>query len=355
MVENYDTMIWTERYNTLGDFQLTSGSVDTFMKMLPEGTVLTLRDSTVPMIVETHEIVRKKNTGAVLTIKGREYTSILDRRIAIQSVAAALGEWYVTAKIPSDVAHYIMVQICVNGIVDVKDIFPSTKVQFITPSDYLNTGGPNREFNVARGNLLATVVGLLQLESPMDPLTVPPTPAISQHGIRAIRPGPSSTAIGIEIYVGTDRSASIYFDSTRDLLDDGRYLFSKVGSANTAYVLGSTLAAKMTQQSGATAPSGLDRRVILVDATGSEVQSEDVLRAEGSRAMGEAHVTALFDGSVNEDLSPYVYNIDYGLGDVVRTVGDYGLDQMSRVTEYIRSHDDTGLKSYPTLSALPLV
>src|SRR5690242_6166324 len=116
LVENYDSLIWTERFNTIGDFQIQSGDVDRFMTLLPEGTVLTLRESNVPMIVETHNIVRKKNKPTNLIIKGRAFESILDRRIAISAVAAGLGDWNIVAKIPSDVAYYIIKRICVDGI-----------------------------------------------------------------------------------------------------------------------------------------------------------------------------------------------------------------------------------------------
>jgi hypothetical protein len=349
LIENYDSLIWTERYNTVGDFQLLTGNIDQFMEALPEGTVVSLRETTVPMIVETHEIVRKKNAPEQLKITGRDYCSVLDRRVAIQGVVGALGDWKVVAKIPSDVAHYIIYKICVEGILDAKDIFPGDKIQFITPDDYLESTGPNREFTVSRAKLLTAVVGLLQTEAREDPTTTPPSPAVVPHGIRAIRPNSAGTAIGIQIYVGTDRSADINFDATRDLLDDGRYLFSKVGSATDAYLLGATGSVKMAKGDGAT---GLDRRVILVDGTTSGSDSLDALKNEGARALSLAHETALFDGSINEDLSPYTYNVDYFLGDIVRTEGDYGLDTKSRVTEYIRSEDATGSKAYPTLSAI---
>jgi hypothetical protein len=350
LVENFDSLIWTERYNTTGNFQLTTGNIDVFMATLPKQSRISLRESNVPMIVETHDIERKKNAGAKLTITGRSFESILDRRVSINSVIAALSEWAVVAKIPSDVAHYIINQICVVGVNDAADIFPSSVVQFITPADYLITSGPNRQFVVPRSNLLATVLGLIQTRSEEDTSTTPDTPAIQPHGIRSIRPNTVGTAIGIEIYQGVDRSDEILFDATRDMLNDGRYLFSDVGSANTAYVLGPTISAKMNQ--GASVPTGLDRRVILVDGTSSGVESEEALRAEGSRAMSDAHITARFDGSINEDLSPYIYGVDYFLGDIVSLQGDYGLEEKARVTEYIRSYGPDGYKAFPTLTAI---
>lgn len=359
LIENYDSLIWTERFNTIGDFQLTCNprwrneNNQGFLDLLPEGTVLNIRESTVPMIVETHKIERKKNQPEVLTISGRAFESILDRRAIYTwaSAGGALVDLKMNLRIPSDVAYYLMYQICVAGLLDANDIFPSAQVQFNTPADYNNTSGPVRQYTATRGNLLAYVLQLLQTESKADPSTTPATPAVVQHGIKSTIPNGSGTAIAISIYTGTDRTASVYFDATRGLLDDGTYLFSKAGSANTAYILGSDGTVAKMDGSGS-AQSGLARRVTLVDATSSSISTSDSLKAEGSNALSQAPVTAMFDGSINQDISPYLFNVHYGLGDVVKLVGDYGLTANARVTEYIRSVDNTGYKSYPTLTTI---
>lgn len=353
LIENYDSLLWTERFNTVGDFQLTAGKdISNFMTLLPEGMPVTLRESNIVMVAETHQIDRKKNTPEKLTITGRSYESILDRRISIQSVLALTGSssWIVNMKTPSDVAYYAIIKICVDGLVDAADIFPASKVVFPAPSDYNTSTGPLKNFTIERGQLLSTVVALLQAEAAADPSTSPATPAVVPHGIRAVRPTAAGTAVGIEIYTGVDRTATVYFDATRDLLDDGSYLFSKVGSGNVAYGVGGGMAATMFE--GVSNPTGLNRRVILVDASTSGVSDSAILRNEMSIALSAAHDTAMFDGSINADLSPYIYGVHYNLGDIVKTVGDYGLVQNSRVTEYIRSEDATGVKAYPTLAAI---
>lgn len=349
LIENYDSLIWAERFNTLGDFSIQTGDAS-FLDMLPRGTVLSLRESTVPMVVERHLVERKKNQPVKFTIKGREFTKILGQRLAVQSVVGALGEWSVDVMQPSDVAHFIIVKICVEGIADVKDIFPPSKVQFLTPSDYLEAGRPVRRFSVTRGNLLSAVLGLLQTEAKAEPDTVPPSPPVDAHGLRAIRPDDSGTAIGIQIYKGVDRSATIRFEGTRDMLDDGSYLFGDEPFASDAYVLGPEGALKLHK--GAVELSGLERSVILVDASSSGIEDNDTLKTEGTRALMAAKKLARFDGTINQDLSPYIFNQDYGLGDVVTLVGDYGLVTPARVTEYIRSEDATGRKAYPTLVSI---
>lgn len=352
LIENWDSLIWTERFNTVSEFQLETGDISTFMTLLPEGTAVTLRDSNYTMLVETHNPVRPKNKPSKLIIKGRAYSSILDRRMALQSVGALTGQetWVVNVKTPSDVAYFAIVKVCVEGVCSVADIFPAAKVQFPTPADYLTSTGPTKPFTIERGNLLDVVRNLLQTEAAADPSTTPATPAVEQHGMRSIRPSGTGTAISIEIYKGTDRSATIIFDATRDLLDDGEYLFSKVGSGNAAYGVASGLAATMYE--GASEPTGLARRVILVDASTSGIADPIILRNEMSKALAQAKETAMFDGSINQDLSPYKYGVDYSLGDIVTVQGDYGLTTKARVTEYIRSENSAGFKAFPTLESI---
>lgn len=349
IISNYDSLIWSERFNTVGDFQITTGLIEEFMDMLPEGTFLSLRESTVPMIVETHQIDRKKNNPAVLTIKGRALESIFDRRVALPTLLPPISDWAVNAKIPSDVAYFIAEKICVEGILDSDDIFEPGIIQLITPDDYLTSTGPTRQFTVPKGNLLTQMLTLLQTEAKADPSTVPATPAVVQHGIRGRRPA-APGAMGIEIYTGTDRTATVRFDANRRLLNDGTYLFSKVGSATDGYVLGPSTTLNMSKTS--TAGSGLSRRVILVDATGTTITDTNALQAQGQSSLTEAHETAIFDGSINEDINPYKFGVDYFLGDIVNLVGDYGLVEHARVTEFIRSKDSTGVKRFPTLTTI---
>lgn len=350
LIENWDSLIWTERFNTVGDFQITTGNVDSFMNLLPEGTVVSLRETNVAMIVETHQIDRPKNQPQKLTIKGRSLESVLDRRVSIPAVTANPVDWNVNFKQPSDAAAYVMI-VCTgqHGTVppaDPADVFPASFITFAYPADYNTSTGPTRAYTIPRGKLLDTVLQLIQTEAKADATTTPATPVIVPHGIRAIRPSNATTYILVQIYTGVDRSATVYFDATRQLLDDGSYLFSKIGSATSAYVLG---ASSFKLEKGASTPTGMARRVTLVDATSSGITNADTIKAAGVQSLSEAKETALFDGSINQDINPYKFGTDYGLGDLVKLVGDYGLTKTARVTEYIRSSDATGNKAYPTL------
>lgn len=350
-IEGYDSLIWTERFLTAGDFQLVTGDIGKGLTLMPEGTLLSLRESNIVMKVETREIERKKNAPHKLTIRGRSWETVLEQRVAVKALSDTT-DWIVNLKTPSDLAWFVINQICVAGLADAADIFPGSVLQFPAPADYNTSTGPVKALAVTRGNLYSTVLTLLQTELPEDATTSPVTPAVIPHGLRAVRPNGTGTAVAIEIYTGSDKTQSVYFDATRALLDDGKYLFSKVGSADAAYIVGPGVSAKMNKY--AVPKTGLERRVILVDAGTSGITDLTTLRNQGSLSLSEARETAMFDGSINQDISPYIYGVDYKLGDVVKLVGDYGLpEQKARVTEYIRSADSTGNKAYPALTTVP--
>ncbi len=352
ILDNYDSLIWTERFNRdVGDFQLTTGRVSYFLDKLPAGMRVALRDSDVVMEVETHLIERKKNAPEKLTIKGRAFESILDRRVSVKSLTD-VSEWKVNVKTPSDLAYFIINQICVEGILDPLDIFPDNEVEFLIPDDFLESVGPVKEFVVNRGVLLNTVMELLRTEAPSDISTTPITPKVAQRGLRSVRPSTTGARCYIEIYKGTDKSSDVFFDATRQLLDNGNYLFNTSGSGNVAYLMGRGLSAKMQSSSGSAPLSGFARRTFLVDATSSGISTVQTLREQGHIALSEKKAVAIFDGSINEDLSPYTYGVDYGLGDLVLLVGDYGIATKARVSEFIRSQDATGYKAYPTLETI---
>lgn len=88
----------------------------------------------------------------------------------------------------------------------------------------------------------------------------------------------------------------------------------------------------------------------------SDAQKETVLRGEmKAKAKDEWHKSQanekiVFDGQIPGEILKY--GRDYRLGDVVLAEGNFtGGRQIKMVTEYIRSSDSNGTRSYPTLAS----
>lgn len=349
LVERYSSLIWTERYSTNGDFQLVTTDVERMLNLLPLESCVTLRESTVPMLVEAHKIEKSLTGAPVLTTTGRSFETVLERRVAAKtavagSVSGARQEWYEDRAEPSDAAYQVMRQILgdtshppkVPGsqspVLSALDALPM--IELIVPSDYSQSVG--NSFEIKPGSLYGVVLELI---------------AINHHGLKAVRPDQGDTKVGIEIYNGADLTNEVVFNARFDQFDQSTYLLSYAGSANWAYVFSKT-GSQAVNKTLAAEPTGLDRRVLLVDASNEEgVETSEARKTRGQIELYKNNATALFDGQIAEQVAAG-YNRNYFLGDIIRLDGEYGLSENVRVAEFIRSDDSTGSKAYPTFEVV---
>jgi hypothetical protein len=76
-----------------------------------------------------------------------------------------------------------------------------------------------------------------------------------------------------------------------------------------------------------------------------------ILNSRASSALTSAYPIRTVDGEIVPQ-HQFQYGKDYFLGDIIEVQGNSGAIQFSRVTEYIRSHDQAGEKAYPTVAML---
>lgn len=350
VVENYESLIWSERYSNSGDFQLTTGNIGPMLQLLPEDSYVTVRDSTVPMRVELHKIENKKNVGPLLTVTGRSFEApALEDRVSVNALnpISPRPVWNMLAEKESDAAYKAMrvvlgdVERFAEGVsvlaaiapaVDPKDAIP--EMDLILPADY--EIGVTNSYEIKAGKLYDTILELI---------------TVNNRGIKSVRPSSSETQVGVEIYNGADLTQLVVFDARFDQIDDATYLLSKQGSKDVAYVYDAAGGAKILK-TAAPEPEGLARRVLLVDADSNATgTTAEARRNRGLIELYKNNATALFDGEVADQVARG-YNKDYFLGDIVKLVGQYGLSQDVRVAEFIRTQDASGESAYPTFEAI---
>jgi len=346
VVENYETLIWTERYSTNGEFQATFNNIPAGLAQLPEGSYVTLRESTVPMKVETHKIEKKKNAVPVLTVTGRTCEACwLEQRQSVKDLPSAAGRpaWTITADKQSDAAYKAIRTVIgdeerfKDGVSVLAAIAPSISAKraipqasLILPQDYSTL--TTNTYEIKAGNLYTVIMELI---------------TANFHGIKSVRPNTSDTRVDIEIYNGSDRTDELVFDARFDQIDDATYLLSKQGSCDIALVYGPN-GSQQVLKNATEEPEGLERRELLVDDSGS---TSEIRTNHGLVELYKYNATALFDGQIAEQVASG-YNKDYFLGDLLKLTGQYGLSQIVRVAEFIRSSDNTGTKAYPTFEAI---
>jgi hypothetical protein len=117
LVERYASLLWTERYFKAGDFQLVTTDVERMLKLLPLESCVTIRESTVPMLVEVHKITKSITGAPVLTVTGRSFETVLERRAAVKfadssNITGPRIEWVETQDRESDAAYQVIRSSC---------------------------------------------------------------------------------------------------------------------------------------------------------------------------------------------------------------------------------------------------
>jgi hypothetical protein len=295
------------------------------------------------MRVETVEDDVNSDGQKILIVKGRSMESILLDRVAYSATTdtTTTPKWTIT-DVPAAVARKIFHDICVTGVLDTNDIIP-----FIYEGTFLSED---------------TIV------EPIDPITVEMDPTtvydaivqISQVwnlGFRILRQYDLSK-LWFDIYVGSDRTTgqtllpAVVFAPELDNLQNTKELISIENAKNVAYVY-SPAGFQVVYAAGVDPEiEGLERRVLMVNATDITSDNPDVtaaLQQRGYEELAKYRTYQAFDGEISQN-SQYIYGRDYNLGDVVEMRNVDGITNNMRVTEQIFVSDKDGDRSYPTMT-----
>jgi hypothetical protein len=352
VIDKFESLIWTERFQQFGDFQLDIVSTYKARSQLTTDTYLALSKSNYVMRIESVEDDVNEDGQKILVVKGRSLEVLLYDRVAYVANAATQvtdGEgnttdvkWTITDT-PKAVCQKIFHDICVTGTLSLDDKIPFINEGTFMPAD--------------------TIV------PPIDPITVDISPttvydAIVQIaqvwnlGFRLLRQQDMSK-LWFDIYVGSDRTTAqtvlpaVVFAPEMDNLQNTKELSSIESAKNVAYVY-SPAGFQMVFAAGVDPEvDGFDRHVLTVDASDITADSTpDVaaaLQQRGYEELAKNRTYQAFDGEISQS-SQYIYGTHYNLGDVVETRNVDGVTNNMRVTEQIFVQDQEGERSYPTLT-----
>lgn len=348
VVDRYQSLIWTERFNSAGDFELTLRSTPQHRSLLQPGIMLAMSETDRIMKLETVEDGLDPEGRRTLKCTGPSLESILSDRVAIESLQGSVDAngnkrtWSLSG-IPSAVARKIFHDICVLGKNSEYD-----KIPLIQES----------------------VIGVPSLiPEPIDPITIELEPQTVYEAISEIckvwnlgfrfQRGTDNATLYFNIYSGTDRTnsqttvSSVLFTPELDNLTDIKEFHSIEASKNVAYVI-SPEQALMVYPNDVDPDDNLgwQRRVLVVKA--DDITSENTtdipaaLTQIGKSELAKFREMKAFDGQINQN-SHYKYQKDYFLGDVVELRNIDGVANQMRVTEQIFVSDEQGERTYPTL------
>lgn len=346
VVDKFESLIWTERFADIGDFELHLHSTPENRNLFPTGTMLAINESYRVMTVETVEDATDDEGRRILTLKGRSLEKILDDRAARDNTnnTTTTPKWVLTG-LPVDIAKLIFHNTCVLGHFSPYDIIP-----------YINEGpGVFPEDTISEPADTVTV----EIE-PMSVYTATKQLAdLYGFGFRLIR-NQDFTQLYYDVYMGSDRTTSqdtlpaVIFSPDLDNLKNTRELTTTATYKNVAYVLSpvGTAVVYPDDVDPATA-TGFNRHVLWVNADDITDPTPGTLAARleqrGKEELAKNRRLSAFDGEISR-FNQYTYGIDVHLGDLVELRSGTGLTNNLQVTEWIFVQDKEGQRSYPTLS-----
>jgi hypothetical protein len=344
VVEKFESMIWTERFNRWGDFKLTTVSSMENRKLLTAGTRIAIPDSKRVMTVETVVDSTDEEGKKILTFSGRSLEEILDNRVAKGTLDSLVDEpkWILTG-LPAAIARQMFHDICVTGILDPGDIILDVVEDSIFPEDTIPEPADSVTYEIEPKSLYTAMYELCDVYG---------------MGFRLVR-DPATRQLYFDVYMGSDRTTkqidlpAVVFSPDLQTLQSTTKLSSTALYKNVAYVFSKVGSALVYPLDIDPENEGFERRALLVkvDDIEEDADPEDALESMIQRAREELaknRRVAAFDGELVGDISGY--ETLYWLGDLVEIRDEDGTTSEMQVTEQIFVSDKEGDRAYPTLT-----
>lgn len=349
VVDRYESLIWTERFSSAGDFELKLHSTLANRNRFVEGVKLAILPSYRVMIVETVEDSTDDDGQDVLTIKGPSLESVLDQRLARSAMTDTTTNpsWTLTGT-PKAIATQMFHDICVTGVLDTGDKIPMINEGSIFPAD-----------------TIPAPTGSITYVVDPDTLYTAEKTLCDQYlmGFRLVR-NSDTAQLWFDIYMGSDRTShqfvlpAVIFSSGMENLQNTSELRSISPYKNAAYVITPVGTRIVYPDDVDPTTSGFERRVLIVksdDITDTDpVVAQALMLQAGVDALAANRKIHAFDGEISQS-SQYVYGVDYNLGDLVETRNADGVSNNMQVTEHIFVSDAQGVRSYPTLAVTQFI
>jgi len=378
VVDEFQSVIWTERYSAAGEVQLIVPAYPQYQEMLKEGTYLGLAGSREVMEIKTDSI-----ENGLMTVVGKTMLKFLDERI----------HWPKTDDNTQPVGDYTtMVDTRLGEVISDR-----VEKMVISPIRYTSGNAMYLNLDWDRDKIERLELGTIDRSGTPQRWTIPVGPLYS-----VLQPIAEKDGLGMSLYLessdaevgyklkfttyrGVDRTSTqtavplIRLTPDLETLGGLKELRSIDGYKNVVYVVYKNQISFHYEDPN-NIPVGLNRRVMVRDAEGEPigtgggsggwdtvhggyygggysrtyVSAQDItkFREQNAKdALANNNYIRAIDGQISQN-NPYKFGIDYGLGDILELESLTGLRQKARVTEYIRTQDKTGIREYPTLSVL---
>lgn len=352
IIGEFVSAIWTERYSAAGDVQLVTPATPSMIRKLTPGTFLGLRGTKEIMLLDTQSIEKD-----LLTVSGPSLPKFLDEREAWfanpDTSSSLFGEYTTDTLTAGQLVSSAVEKMAAHPVV-----FPPTYININL--DWTKDKIPGLQLGVVDAN-----GDPKRMSIPIGPLYTSIQQLADHEGLGIklyLVSSKFSTGYVLKFatYRGKDRTSQqtgnqlVRLTPKMDSLTDVKELASQSQYKNVIYVYYKNLVTVHYAEPTLPIPEGFNRRVLLVQAEDIYLDPEHInaYREQTARnAIANNNYVMAVDGQVSPQIE-YKFNVDYGLGDIIELEGLTGLLSKARVTEYIRSQDQNGVREYPTLSVI---
>lgn len=337
VVDKFESLIWVDRYNAYGDFELYLMMDPYWLEKLSIGNYLWLNESSHIMIVEKIVVTADVEMGNRLVVTGRSLESILERRII-------WGQKSYSGSLQNAIEQMLNECIITPTIADRKiDNFifvPSTDEKITSLTIDAQFTGDNL-YDVIKSLCVASDIGF-KIELTEDNI------------------------FAFSLYAGVDRSYEqeanphVEFSPNFDNIINSEYLNSMMEFKNVTLVAGEGEGSDRVM-SIVGSGSGLNRRELFTDArdissntdsgTLTAAQYDAKLQQRGKEKLAEYGEVVAFEGEA-ETTQMYQYGKDFFIGDIVQVSNEYGHEGRAFVSELIFSQNEQGISIYPTFETV---
>lgn len=321
IIDNYTSVIWTLRYNDVGDFEIYIRSTPEILEMCKINRYIRRNTDNTVMIIKSITQSDSVENGNYITISGKSVENILSQRV-VWNVSIVSGRI-------EECVYSLLNENAITPI-DTKRVLPN-----LTKSSLKHLTAEISETNFTGTNLLTAIKTLCETAGFGFKITF------------------SDAGFVFEIYNGVDRSRNqtenpyVIFDAEN--IAETTYTDDAENYKNVALIGGSGEFITKLYASYGNA-TGLNRFETFVNQ--SSISEVSLLKSAGRDALHDAKNNRTFDGEI---ANYYTYGVNYNLGDIVQIESAGGIAATPRIIEIIQSIDDSGIFTIPTFSEWEVV
>lgn len=331
VIDSYTSLIWTERYNDCGDFEIMISANNKNIDILQNGYYIKRTDTDRVGIIETKTTQTSEESGDYIIVSGRMLESILDRRIVWQQTT-----------LNGSINECVMRLLVENAISPSENARRIPNFTFFAQEEFEG----KVEMQLTGDSLLTAVLDICKMFS---------------LGFKVILS--TTNVITACLYKGVDRSyqqtenSYVEFSPDFDNLISSNFMTSSQNYRNVALVAGEGEGLDRRTSSVGTA-EGMDRYELYVDARDvssnegeiAEQEYKKLLDERGKEKLLEYLTETYFEADIETEFM-FQYRKDYMLGDITILKNEYGITAYPRIVEVIESEDETGYKVVPTFES----